>query len=722
MSLLRRLLILGLVILAPGIILDQTAVAQTSIGLHVTQEELNIWRQRAQSGPYKSAGDVQTNSPGDWDRIILKKNTFNSNPSAQRWAGQTSASCWINTPGGNGVLPSRTQGENILAAAFYSLVTGDATSQNNVRDELLAQAAMPGTQWVAPQWVASSSCADGDDASFDIVNWLTKLLFAYDYIRSSLTTTQRSTLDAWFLSAATLWEAATDHIIEVRFPNRDTDDYATLGVPTTCDFTKVTHYGGYNVCMWWMEAWNNRNSTHERFSALVGIMQNNATLKAKAKRYFKEALTYVTFPDSTIKEYDRWETNNPALGWTYAGLFIGALQTMADTFARNGDFELYNYSTSAGISAHGTAGGPKSLGQMITLFQQHVNHSVLRYGTDQAGNNGNINYAVDSIDNVSGENYADDHYFAQGNVFYKSNFNKTIYMRTVSGAPAYPSNYSTGGWTAFTGEWGVYPAPLLMFGQMEGKVWPYPTGGSQLPSINFAALPNTIAQGQSSVLTWSISNATSCTGSGGWTGTIAISGTQTVTPAQSTTYTLSCTGSSGSATQSITVTVFAPPNSNGTIAINSGGPDYTATDGTIYLADVFYSGGSTYSSGDSIINTSNGSLYQTERYGDFSYAIPVVNGDYTLSLQFAEIYWGAAGQRMFDVFIEGTQRISSLDIYAVVGKDTAYDTNLPVTVNDGVLNLDFRTDIDNAKLSALKLTKVSTPPSSPTSLTVLLGP
>ena len=39
------------------------------LGLHVTQEELNIWKQRASSGPYKTTGDVSTNSPGDWNRI-----------------------------------------------------------------------------------------------------------------------------------------------------------------------------------------------------------------------------------------------------------------------------------------------------------------------------------------------------------------------------------------------------------------------------------------------------------------------------------------------------------------------------------------------------------------------------------------------------------------------------------------------------------------------------
>src|SRR5919109_603468 len=76
-----------LLIMAISTVLEESAAAQTRLGLHVTQEELNIWKQRAQSGPYKSAGDVSANSPGDWTRIVNLKNTFMANPSADRWDG-----------------------------------------------------------------------------------------------------------------------------------------------------------------------------------------------------------------------------------------------------------------------------------------------------------------------------------------------------------------------------------------------------------------------------------------------------------------------------------------------------------------------------------------------------------------------------------------------------------------------------------------------------------
>lgn len=58
------------------------------------------------------------------------------------------------------------------------------------------------------------------------------------------------------------------------------------------------------------------------------------------------------------------------------------------------------------------------------------------------------------------------------------------------------------------------------------------------------------------MLTWSSTNATSCTASGAWSGTKATSGSQsTGTLTTSSTYNLSCSGSGGSASQSATVTV-----------------------------------------------------------------------------------------------------------------------------------------------------------------------
>jgi hypothetical protein len=75
------------------------------------------------------------------------------------------------------------------------------------------------------------------------------------------------------------------------------------------------------------------------------------------------------------------------------------------------------------------------------------------------------------------------------------------------------------------------------------------------PTIDsFTANPPTIQAGQSSTLSWSVSNATSLNIDNG-VGTVASSGSRSVSPAASTTYTLTATNSAGSVTASLTVTV-----------------------------------------------------------------------------------------------------------------------------------------------------------------------
>jgi hypothetical protein len=89
------------------------------------------------------------------------------------------------------------------------------------------------------------------------------------------------------------------------------------------------------------------------------------------------------------------------------------------------------------------------------------------------------------------------------------------------------------------------------------------SGGDPPPTVSLSASPTSVAAGGSSTLTWSSTNATSCTASGGWSGDKATSGSQSVSPAATTTYTLGCTGPGGSAQASATVTVLAGPTFTG---------------------------------------------------------------------------------------------------------------------------------------------------------------
>ena len=193
-------------------------------------------------------------------------------------------------------------------------------------------------------------------------------------------------------------------------------------------------------------------------------------------------------------------------------------------------------------------------------------------------------------------------------------------------------------------------------------------------------------------------------------------------------YTVSAYDAAGNiSAQSTAATATTQASStSGTVvfADNSGGGQYTDTSGNVYKADTDYSGGAAASTASAITGTSDPTLYQTERYGNFAYNIPLANGNYNVTLKFAEIYWTAAGKRVFDVSMQGTQVISNLDIFAQAGKNAAYDVTIPVSVSNGTLSISFTSVIDNAKVSAIEVTSGTTglspdttPPTVPAGVT-----
>jgi hypothetical protein len=101
------------------------------------------------------------------------------------------------------------------------------------------------------------------------------------------------------------------------------------------------------------------------------------------------------------------------------------------------------------------------------------------------------------------------------------------------------------------------------------------------PTATITSNVSSVLVNNSFTLTWSSTNATSCAASGSWSDSIATSGTQSVTETETgiKTYTITCTGAGGSATDSAVVTVN-PAESN--TAFNG-----FAIDGYISGANIF---------------------------------------------------------------------------------------------------------------------------------------
>ncbi len=96
----------------------------------------------------------------------------------------------------------------------------------------------------------------------------------------------------------------------------------------------------------------------------------------------------------------------------------------------------------------------------------------------------------------------------------------------------------------------------------------------------------------------------------------------------------------------------------------------TDSDGHVWAADEYYCGGVQAFHRNVVANPREQALYHGERYGNFSYRIPLAAGAYRLTLHFAETWFGTAesqepaiDSRIFNVFANG---VSLLRDYQIV--------------------------------------------------------
>src|SRR4030095_1935131 len=134
-----------LAILGICTVLSQSAVAQTRLGLLVTQEELNIWRQRMTDNVNTINGFTYQSIYQN--RLLAHANSFmaQSHPGGDgSWAGYTGSGCvpysdgtltWIPPAGDAGW--SKGYGGWLARAAFVALLENNLSLANQVKTELL---------------------------------------------------------------------------------------------------------------------------------------------------------------------------------------------------------------------------------------------------------------------------------------------------------------------------------------------------------------------------------------------------------------------------------------------------------------------------------------------------------------------------------------------------------------------------------------------------------
>lgn len=206
-----------------------------------------------------------------------------------------------------------------------------------------------------------------------------------------------------------------------------------------------------------------------------------------------------------------------------------------------------------------------------------------------------------------------------------------------------------------------------------------------------------VTGGWNPAVTWSMTPAVGTLGNGLYTAPAAASSTQTVTV----TATLS-SGASASATVRLNRLPATTSGSGNTtrpsnwssnftpIRVNSGGQMYTDPSGIAWALDYDYIGGSSAGTSAPIGGPTAQEVYQSCRWGRFLYQFPVPNGNYTVNLKFAEIYFTSAGSRIFNASINGTPVLTDFDIVAAAGGPLRpIDESFPVTVTNGRITIQF---------------------------------
>jgi len=124
-----------------------------------------------------------------------------------------------------------------------------------------------------------------------------------------------------------------------------------------------------------------------------------------------------------------------------------------------------------------------------------------------------------------------------------------------------------------------------------------------------------------------------------------------------------------------------------------------------------------------VLNPAPVPVYQTGRIGNFTYTLGgfVPRATATVRLHFAETYWTAAGQRTFNVSINGNQVLSNFDIFSAAGgQNIANIQQFTAPANNtGQFVIQFTTLINNSLVNGIEIfsSAASCPaPAAPTAL------
>ena len=352
----------------------------------------------------------------------------------------------------------------------------------HVVSHLVQQAAQSGADFGnTAKWCVPPGTHLGDaNPVFATAEWLTRILYAYDYVRSTASSGNQTTIETWLSNAGNYMRLNSDVDIVSNFYNSSETNFFNGTLNASGVTNSNTHWnswdlydGGPGVNQ--LAAWfNNRRGQMMGFYGQVGVMLNNTTMINWAKAWVREALKYHIYPGGAPNElYRSTDDNAPEAGWQYGSAVVGRMLDTADALARTGDYDLYNYSTTGGGLS---AGSPaKTIQSACRFFVDTTEGTLVIYKPGAAHT---TNYQMDGVLKTAAGDSANSYrvneiFICKGNLFWEDNDFQTAYMNP---GPANKLGETTiqdanRGWM---GSGSVHPGMLFMWGQLEGLVDPYP--------------------------------------------------------------------------------------------------------------------------------------------------------------------------------------------------------------------------------------------------------
>lgn len=547
-----------------------------------TDEELVIWWGRLHNGPYKNTGDVSPYSPDDGNRIKLYADQLKANPSVDYYTNYYKGSPTVKHPTdvNSGSYDGGDSGLKTACSALWYACSRAAgaedTSYGNPVKTLLLQT-VRGQGYASYTYNGNSYPAFNynnkqrypDNWSNDLNPWFTLaggwlkfLLESFEYVRPLFSTSEITEMNAF-------WTSVADQCIPHAFAYGDTlfvknraDRFAQLDyTPKSAQeeltgSTKLLYFGGPNMHQIGRDKANRRMDS-AGLLGVIGVMLGRKDYTALAKQFFKEVVMFATFPSGHYVDIFRGTSEKkPSKGMGYS-LWPGYMR-FADALARNGDTEMYTWTTTLGsispamynamTSAQKAAnkmpvsgnGGHTSDGSTPKGLRAHI-YSLCNlrnrvgngankdaayvpiYATADPALNGNIAWLINGYDTQADgvpviKNSVEDLAFGNAATFYKDAYIEATFLRTLPTSRDYRTPQVAGPLPGFCA--GASPGNALMTAQMRDKVYPYPTTGQQSQSIVFSQPANvvygaTLNLGATSTAGLTVSYAISNTSIGG---------------------------------------------------------------------------------------------------------------------------------------------------------------------------------------------------------------